>query len=498
MARTVQPVLALLLAVILLMAGSGPLGTVVSVRLGETDASTLVIGLVMAANFLGLTLGALFAFHVVTRVGHVRAFAAFAAIMAAATLAYPLVVDEPLWALYRLTQGFCAAGLFVCIESWLNDSATPENRGTILAVYMTCLYFAQGGGQFVLTVPDESGYLIFSLIAFVIILAVLPVATTPRAPPMILNVASLSFKRLWVASPLGIFGCAASGVMLGAIYGLAPIYASGLGLDLSQTATLMSAIIFGGVLLQWPLGRLSDRYDRRLVIVGTMAAGVVVSFLMLPTPALGLWAMVVVGALYGGIGFVIYPLCVAHTNDHLEREERVSASGGLVLTYSAGATVGPPIAAAVMGEIGPSGLFVFSGVVGIVSVAFATWRLRARAPVPADQQMPFRTLPRTTPVASPLDPRGEDHVDTRQTVSHAHAAETMEAIEAAAVQAEQAEFLELQGEFDFGEPEEPPTEEPPTEETPTEEPAAEAEAVEGAPADAGVPAQEPSRERADA
>ncbi|MGP9819820.1 MFS transporter [Salinarimonas sp. NSM] len=452
MARTVRPVLALLLAVVLLMAGSGPLGTVVSVRLGETDASTLVIGLVMAANFLGLTLGALFAFHVVTRVGHVRAFAAFAAIMAAATLAYPVVVDEPLWALYRITQGFCAAGLFVCIESWLNDSATPENRGTILAVYMTCLYFAQGGGQFVLTVPDESGYLIFSLIAMVIILAVVPVAMTPRAPPMIPNVSSLSFKRLWIASPLGIFGCISSGLVLGAIYSLAPVYASGQGLDLSDTATFMSAIIFGGVLLQWPLGRLSDRYDRRLVIVGTMAAGAVVSFAMLPTPGLGFWAMLLVGALYGGIGFAIYPLCVAHTNDHLEREERVGASGGLVLTYSAGATVGPPIAAAVMGALGPSGLFVFSGVIGVVSIGFAVWRLRARPSVPADQQMRFQSLPRTTPVAAPLDPRGEETVEVSPTVSHTHAAETMEAIEAAVVQAEQAQFLELQGELDFGEP----------------------------------------------
>ena len=258
------------------MSVSGPLGTLVSIRLEQAQASTLVIGLVMAANFLGLTLGALFAFHVVTRVGHVRAFAAFAAIMAAATLAYPVVVDESLWALYRITQGFCAAGLFVCIESWLNDSATPENRGTILAVYMTCLYFAQGGGQFVLTVPDPSGYLIFTLVAIVMILAVVPVAMTPRAPPMIPNVSSLSFKRLWVASPLGIFGCISSGLILGSIYGLAPLYASGLGFALSDTATFMSAIIFGGVLLQWPLGRLSDIYDRRLVIVGTMAAGAVV------------------------------------------------------------------------------------------------------------------------------------------------------------------------------------------------------------------------------
>lgn len=452
MPRAVQPVLALLLAVVFLMAGSGPLGTVVSVRLEQAQASTLVIGLVMAANFLGLTLGALFAFHVVTRVGHVRAFAAFAAIMAAATLAYPLVVDESLWAFYRLAQGFCAAGLFVCIESWLNDSATPENRGTILAIYMTCLYFAQGGGQFVLTVPDETGYLIFTLIAIVMILAVVPVAMTPRAPPMMPNVVSLSFRRLWIASPLGIFGCVSSGLILGSIYGLAPVYASGLGFDLSETATFMSAIIFGGVLLQWPLGRLSDVYDRRLVIVATMAAGAVVSFLMLPLPALGFPVLLGVAALYGGIGFAIYPLCVAHTNDHLEREERVGASGGLVLTYSIGATIGPPVAAAVMSALGPSGLFVFSGVIGIVSIGFAAWRLKARPPVPAEQQMKFQTLPRTTPVAAPLDPRGEETVETMPTVSHGYAAETLEMVETHAAQAADAEWREIQGELDFGEP----------------------------------------------
>lgn len=452
MTRVVQPVLALLLAVVFLMAGSGPLGTLVSIRLEEAQASTLVIGLVMAANFLGLTLGALFAFHVVTRVGHVRAFAAFAAIMAAATLAYPVVVDESLWAVYRLAQGFCAAGLFVCIESWLNDSATTENRGTILAVYMTCLYFAQGGGQFVLTVPDESGYLIFTLIAIVMILAVVPVAMTPRAPPMIPNVSSLSFRRLWIASPLGIFGCISSGLILGSIYGLAPLYASGLGFGLSDTATFMSAIIFGGVLLQWPLGRLSDVYDRRLVIVGTMAAGAVISFVMLPIPALGFVPLLLTAALYGGIGFALYPLCVAHTNDHLEREERVGASGGLVLTYSAGATVGPPVAAGVMSAIGPSGLFVFSGVIGVASIAFAVWRLRARPSVPADQQMKFQTLPRTTPVAAPLDPRGEETVVSVPTVSHGYAAESLEMVETAAAQAAEAELREIQGELDFDGP----------------------------------------------
>lgn len=418
MVRTLQPVLALLLSVLLLMFGYGPLGTLVGVRLDASGASTLVVGLVSGANFLGLTVGSLLAFRVIRAVGHVRAFAAFASVMAAATLAFPIAVDERLWAGYRFAQGFCAAGLFVCIESWLNDSAEPDNRGTILAVYMTCLYFAQGAGQFVLNVPDGTGFLLFSLIAIVIVLAVVPVAMTPRAPPMLPDVVSLSFPRLWRASPLGVFGCVTSGLSLGAFYGLGPVYAAGIGLDLSQTASFMSAVIFGGVLLQWPLGRLSDVYDRRLVIVGAMTAGTLVAFAMPPAAAGGLLALALVGALFGGIGFAIYPLCVAHTNDHLAREERVGASGGLVLSYSVGATVGPPLAALVMSLIGPDGLFVFAGAIGLVSIAFAGWRLAARPPVPPERQMPFQPLPRTTPTVAPLDPRGEEITPTLPTVSH--------------------------------------------------------------------------------
>lgn len=444
MRAAVTPVLALLLAVILLTAGSGPLGTVVSVRLEAAEASTPVIGLVMAAYFLGLTLGSLLSFRVVKAVGHVRTFAAFAAVMAVGALAYPILVDPLPWSLNRLIQGFCMAGLFVCIESWLNDSATAENRGTLLAIYMTCLYFAQGAGQFVLTVPDSSGYLIFVLVAITMTLAVVPVAMTPRAPPMLPNVVSLSFRRLWEASPLGIFGCLVSGLILGAFYGLGPIYASGAGLDLSQTATFMSAVIFGGVLLQWPLGRISDLYDRRLVIVGVIVALTVASLAMIAAPVLGFPAMVVVGALFGGIGFVAYPLCVAHTNDHLAREERVGASGGLVLAYSVGATAGPPLAAAVMQAIGPAGLFVFcSGVAGL-SIVFCVWRLRARGPVPADRQGPFQTLPRTTPTAAPLDPRGEEAVETVPTVSHTIAAFTADALAARPEPADPD-----QGELDF-------------------------------------------------
>ena len=410
MKDALRPVFVLLVAVVFLMAGTGPLTTLIGVRLELAQESTVVIGIVMAAYFAGLTIGSLQTFRLVTRIGHIRAFAVFASVMAACTLAYPVLPDTWAWGLLRLAQGFCMAGLFVCIESWLNDSATTRTRGTILAAYMTFLYLAQAAGQFILQIADPTGFLLFVIMGILLCFAVVPVAMTRMTPPLLPDISSLSFKRLYAASPLGIFGCVSSGLILGAVYSLAPVYASGIGFNLSQTATFMSVMIFGGVLLQWPLGWLSDVLDRRKVIVGVIAAGLLTSVSMIVAAGAGLATHMLLIGIYGGMAFVLYPLCVAHTNDHLEREERIGASGGLVLSYSAGATLGPPVAATMMSAIGPSGLFLFTTIIGIASIGFAAWRLSVRAPVPADRQGPFQTLPRTTPVAAPLDPRGEaDH-----------------------------------------------------------------------------------------
>ncbi|MCG6121143.1 MAG: MFS transporter [Microvirga sp.] len=404
MTDAIRPLLALLAAVALLMAGAGPLTTLISVRLEAQASSTLTIGLVMGSYFAGLTAGSLLTFHLVTRVGHIRAFAAFAAVMTATTLAYPLLPDPLFWAALRLTQGFVMAGMYVCIESWLNDGATARNRGVVLATYMTCLYLALSGGQLLIGLPDESGYMLFIVTAILLSLAAAPVAVTRIAPPTLPDIASLSFRRLYEASPLGVFGVFSSGLILGSIYSLAPVYATGSGLDLVQTSQFMSALILGGVALQWPVGRLSDLVDRRTVIVGVIVAGALTSAAMLAAPMGGYGTLLILGGAFGGLCFVLYPLCVAHTNDHLANEERIGATGGLILANSVGATIGPPLAAGVMSLAGPSGLFIFTGLIGIGSIGFAVWRLAARPSVPAELQGPYQSLPNTTPVAAALDP----------------------------------------------------------------------------------------------
>lgn len=190
--------------------------------------------------------------------------------------------------------------------------------------------------------------------------------------------------------------------MLGAFYGLGAVFARRLGMSLADTAFFMSIVILGGVALQWPLGLLSDRFDRRRVIVATFAGAVLIS-VVIALAALPESLLLIAGAAFGGLGFALYPLCVAHTNDHVGPSQRVGASGGLVLAYSVGAVAGPLIGATAMSFAGPAGLFLFIAVCAGGATVFALWRQYARQPVPNELQLPYQILPRTTPMSAVLD-----------------------------------------------------------------------------------------------
>jgi MFS family permease len=244
------------------------------------------------------------------------------------------------------------------------------------------------------------------LVSVLISLAVLPVVLTRMPPPALPKIASFPARRLWAASPLGVAGTVASGLVLGSVSALGPVFARVAGgFEAGGAALFMSVLITGGVLLQWPLGRMSDAFDRRRVIVATLALLALTAFLVASAAERGGAALLGTAAAFGGVAFALYPLCAAHTNDHLARDERVAASGGLVLAYSAGATVGPLFASAAMVALGGRGLFLFAASVGLLGLAFAAWRLFARAPVPEERQGAFQPLPGTTPTAAPLDPR---------------------------------------------------------------------------------------------
>ncbi|MDV3256807.1 MAG: MFS transporter [Sphingomonas sp.] len=408
MLASLSQVRSLLVAILMLMLGAGFLTTLVGVRLQGSGVDPLVIGIVVTSYFAGLTAGSLQAPAIVQRVGHIRAFAAFVSLLSASTLAYAIIQSPLLWTGLRFIDGCCIAGVYVCLESWLNDQAEGDARGGVLAGYMIALYTGQGLGQLLLNISDQAPSMPFVVASMLISLAVLPVALTRKMGPTIGSNSYLPIRALYAISPLGIVGAAVTGVMLGAFYGLGAVYARELGLSVSATAWFMTTVILGGVALQWPLGRLSDRFDRRLVIIAVFAGTVAAAFgLAMTGPG---WQGLVPAALFGGFSFALYPLCVAHTNDHLMPEQRVGASGGLVLVYSLGSACGPLIVSGTMSLAGPSGLFLSIGVIASAILVFALWRQFVGAPVPADQQGAYQVLPRTTPVSARLDPLSSETV----------------------------------------------------------------------------------------
>lgn len=401
MFRAIRPIQSLLIAIFMLMAGGGFMGALVGLRLDRAGHSPLLIGLVASGYFVGLTLGSLRVGRVIDRVGHIRAFAAFVALLSASTLAYSTHQNIALWGALRFVDGLCLAGVYVCLESWLNDRADPQARGSSLAAYMIALYAGQGLGQFLLNLGSARPGLPLTVASILISLAIIPIALTRSPSPQIGEAPTVKLNELYRISPLGFVGAAATGLMMGSFYGLGAVYARHLGLSLSATAGFMSAVIVGGVVLQWPLGWLSDRLDRRQVILGAFALSAVVSLALVLAEAFALW-LTPLGAIFGGLCFALYPLCVAHANDHLRPEQRVVASSGLVLVYAVGAAVGPMGAAVAMSIWDAPALFGFIGACSAATAIFALWRVGVREPVPAAFQQAFQLLPRTTPMAAAL------------------------------------------------------------------------------------------------
>lgn len=407
MLTAVASVRSLLLAIFMLMAGGGFMSTLVAVRLEQAGASDIVLGAVGTAYFAGLVAGSLRAGLLVVRVGHIRAFAAFVSLLSASTLAYAIQTTPALWAMLRLIDGICVAGVYVCLESWLNERAEATTRGTILASYMIALYVGQAVGQYLLNIGGPLPSLPFIIASILVSLSAIPVALTRIDTPMFERSEAFRIDALFAASPLGLVGATLTGLMLGGFYAMGAVFARRLGMELPQVALFMSIVILGGVALQWPLGLLSDRYDRRRVIVGTFAGtlGAAAGIVFVNSAGLPLFAL---GALFGGLSFALYPLCVAHANDRLPAEQRVSASGGLILAYSAGAAAGPLAAASALALIGTQGLFAFIAATALAALLFGIWRQASVLPVPAESQGAYQVLPRTTPMTAVLEPAAHE------------------------------------------------------------------------------------------
>jgi MFS family permease len=417
---------ALLLGAAILLLGNGLLGILLPVRASFEQFSTTAIGLIASGYSAGFVVGCLAMPHVVQRVGHIRTFAVMAAIAAAVVLTMVLKVQPLVWILLRMITGVAFAGLYMVIESWLNERASNTNRGQLFATYMVIQLAAVTIGQMLLPLGEPGDFRLFVLTAIAITLALVPVGLTTSIAPQPLGKVHLRLGRLYRMSPVGVLGCFFVGLANGAFGGLGAIFAQDVGLSTTGVALFMSAALVGGALFQIPFGRLSDRIDRRRVLILACALAVLAGAVLavagdagsdgglvppaLERAALSPFALIGAVIVFGGCIYSMYALCVAHTNDYVDRADFLEASSGLLLTWGVGATLGPLLAAIAMEQIGLGGLFLQTALVHLLFMAFAWYRTWQRAPLPPEVRPDFvhADASRTSPVAAVLDPRAPD------------------------------------------------------------------------------------------
>lgn len=408
------PVKSLFGGTVAFMAGNSLLGVVLPLRMEATGYPVALIGVIMAAYYMGLALGGFRAKRVILRIGHIRAFAVFAALTAAACLGYAFFFHPVLWVVLRIINGFCIAGLTMTIESWLNERSSNETRGRILGYYMLAFYLAIALGQTLVNAAPVDGSDHLMIAATLIGLSLIPVAMTSLGEPNLAELRVLDVKQLFAASPVGVVGAGVAGTLIGSFYALGVVFARQIGLDVTEAAMFMSTVVIGGLAAQVPVGMLADKYDRR-IIMACMLIGVGTCWAVLSnsiTTGVPLGVPMVMALAFGGAISSVYPLCVAQTFDRLERRYYVAASGRLLMVYSIGATIGPLLASALMSFYGPHSFFLFESAVAVAYAVFVLVQVRKGPELPAEGREKFVPLPDISPVAMHLDPR--TNPDTQQ------------------------------------------------------------------------------------
>ncbi len=370
MAKALNPIAALLLSVALMLLGHGLQATLLPVRADLEGFSPLAIGVMSSSYFGGFVLGCVMAPFAVLRAGHIRAFAALVSLGSASAILYPVLTAPVAWIVIRFAYGFTLAGFYLIVESWLNERATNENRGALMSTYIIVNLAAITGGQLLLTAIDPGGFTAFVLASVAVSLAVVPISLTRSQQPAPITLVRFRPGKLYEISPAAFVGTFFIGLANGTNWTLAPLYARQIGFDKAEVAYFASAIIFGGALAQWPMGRLSDRMDRRYVLIGlALAASVIAAAIgwFEPTDA------VIAIATAGLLGFATQPaysIAAAHAFDHVESDGFVEASSGLLLANGIGSMIGPIVASLVMQRVGPSGLY---GMISFVMFALAAY-----------------------------------------------------------------------------------------------------------------------------
>ncbi len=415
----------LLLGVGLLVVGVGLLFSVLGLRAGLADFSSIVLGLVTSAYFLGFVIGTFACPVVIRKVGHIRAFAAMASLASTMPILHAFWVDPWFWGLLRLITGVCMVGLYIVIESWLNALAPNTMRGRLFAVYMAINFVALALGQWLILVGDRLGFVPFALVSVMFSFALLPITMTEVDEPAPVDAPTFSLRNLYQASPMGMAGALTSGLMTGAFYGLTAVFGRSVGFSDAGVASFMAAAILGGAAFQWPVGNYSDRHDRRIVLLWVCILGAGVSAACFLMAEYSVNALIPLALLFGGLIFSIYGLSVAHVNDVIDSSRLIEFTGGLLLLHGVGAAIGPVLAGILMDVAGPSSLMLFYTGTMAAMALYAFQRLRAAAPVAPEDKADFVVMGGGSQAVLHMDPRatGEPgsqshgHPDERSTTS---------------------------------------------------------------------------------
>jgi len=392
----------------LLMLGSAFFLSFISMKMKLAGMDATVIGYVHSAYYFGLWVGAMRVERLIRRIGHIRAFAAFIGITVASMMIQGLNGHPLVWVVMRFFAGISLAGVYVVIESWLLDKSTLETRGQILAIYMISIYGAQSISQFILdgiNITSAEPFLVAGLICS---LSAIPVATTRAISPELHEPTLPNILELFKIAPFGCLGCILAGFILSAIYSFTPNYALATNVSVSW---MVSLTILGGVLLQWPIGKLSDLYDRRNILIMVSLATIIpaIGILYFPGNATVVYPLVFV---LGGLCFTLYPLSITQVCDHIESHNITAITGVLLLAYGIGAAFGPLTAPLLMKYVGPSGLYIYiaiiAGILSFVGICRHIWG----ADVPKEDQGDFVPLPRSGSVALDLDPRTDEEEES--------------------------------------------------------------------------------------
>jgi MFS family permease len=389
MIKIILPVAALLISVALLQTGNGIQGTLLPIRASVESFSTLSIALLGSTYFLGFIGGCLYGPKLVSLVGHIRVFTAMVALASTTSLIHGLIAEPVIWWLLRVTTGFSFAVLYVVIESWLNESATKDTRGTIFAIYLVINMTLMTLGQLLLLVFDIKGFELFAITSILISLAAMPVALSNTQAPKISPRIETNLKKIYRISPVGFIGCLSAGAASGSFWALAPKYASLAGFDVAGIALFMSITLMSGAVGQVPIGMLSDRFDRRLVMVIVSGLSAITSIAIVLLAGSDSVNPYVLAGLWGFFTFPIYGLAVAHANDFARPDQFVEVSSGLLLIYAFGAIAGPVAAAQLMTGVSAASLFGFNAAVQLLLIGFILWRSTKRDSAPLEDYVRY-------------------------------------------------------------------------------------------------------------